>query len=93
MRRGRLVGFLLGGGLLAFGLMGGEYSSWDWWRLRRDLTHERESIQRLQVEIDSLRRWLKALETDSATQERVAREKFGMLRDGEILYRVETPAR
>jgi cell division protein FtsB len=33
------------------------------------------------------------LEHDSATQERAAREKFGMIRDGEILYRVEPAPR
>ncbi|MBI2537005.1 MAG: septum formation initiator family protein, partial [Gemmatimonadetes bacterium] len=31
-----------------------------------------------------------AIERDPATQERVARELFGMIRPGEILYRVET---
>jgi cell division protein FtsB len=47
------------------------------------------AITRLRLEIDSLQKEAEALETDPAAQERVAREAFGMLRPGEILYRVE----
>jgi cell division protein FtsB len=32
------------------------------------------------------------LETDSATIERLARERYGMIRGGEILYRIAEPA-
>ena len=40
--------------------------------------------------VDSLRRYETALEHDPATQERVAREVFGMVRgDKEIVYRVQ----
>ncbi len=53
------------------------------------MTDEHKAILRLEAEIDSLTAWAAALESDSATQERVARERFGMIRNGEILYRVE----
>jgi cell division protein FtsB len=53
------------------------------------VTDEHKAILRLEAEIDSLTAWAAALESDSATQERVARERFGMIRNGEILYRVE----
>ncbi|MDH5805013.1 MAG: septum formation initiator family protein [Gemmatimonadota bacterium] len=72
-----------------FGLMGGEYSTPDWWTMRRNLAFEHEAIERLTAEIDSLRTEAELLETDPVTQERVARERFGMLRQGEKLYRVE----
>ena len=78
---------VLGG--LVFGLLGGEYSTVDWWKLRNQLRAELQAIERLKVEIDSLEKEIEALETDPETQERVAREAFGMLRPGEILYRVE----
>jgi cell division protein FtsB len=42
----------------------------------------------LRAELDSLARIARALETDPAAQERAAREGFGMIRDGEILYRI-----
>jgi cell division protein FtsB len=79
---------LVAGGI-AFGAFGGEYSTLDWWQLRRQVHEQREQITRLRHELDSLRAWADSLETDSATQERRAREKFGMIRDGETLYRVE----
>ncbi len=76
-------------GGLAFGFWRGEYSTLDWWTLRKQVRAERQALGRLEIEIDSLSAWAELLETDPVTQERVAREKFGMLREGEILYRVE----
>jgi cell division protein FtsB len=86
---GRLVALLLIVGGIGFGLWGGLYSTLDWWKLKRRVADEEQAIVRLEAEIDSLTAWAAALESDSATQERVARERFGMIRNGEILYRVE----
>ncbi len=82
---------LLGG--VMFGAMGGEYSSVDWFTLKRQIAAEERAAERLGIEIDSLLRYSRWLETDSATVERVARELFGMIRDGEVLYRVEPSER
>ena len=79
---------ILGG--VTFGFAGGEYGTLDWWQLKRQVRDERAAIERLRAEIDSLQKEAQALERDPMTQERVAREAFGMLRSGEILYRVET---
>jgi len=49
---------------------------------------EQAAIARLRNELDSLARVEQALTTDPATQERVAREVYGMIRPGEILYQV-----
>lgn len=76
-------------GGLTFGFLGGEYGTLDWWQLKREVRDERETLERLKLEIDSLEAYADSLETHPATQERVARERFGMLRPGEILYRVE----
>jgi hypothetical protein len=38
--------------------------------------------------VDSLERLARAIERDPRVQERVARERFGMLRKGEFLYRL-----
>ncbi len=84
----RLVGGLIFVGGLLFAVLGGEYSTSDWWILRKDIDAEREAIARLRVEVDSLAVWATAIETDSATQERVAREHYGMLREGEHAYLV-----
>ena len=88
MNRARIGG--LGGGLilLLVAIFAGEYSTLDWLKLRRQLAFERDSLAVLRASGDSLRRVLTALENDPATQEREARELFGMIRDGEILYRI-----
>jgi cell division protein FtsB len=45
-------------------------------------------VDSLQRQVDSLGRFLRLVKGDSATQERIAREEFGMVRgDKEILYR------
>lgn len=88
MKRSRATA--IGGGvvLVLVALFAGEYSTLDWLKLRRQLAFERDTMQVLRSAVDSLRRVVNALENDPATQERVAREQFGMIRDGEILYRI-----
>ncbi|HWP36657.1 MAG TPA: septum formation initiator family protein [Gemmatimonadales bacterium] len=90
MNRLRIAAVVMAVGGVGFGFAGGEYGTLDWWQLKRDLERERQAVERLDLEIDSLQREAEALERDPVTQERVAREQFGMLRPGEILYRVET---
>ena len=88
MTRTRIAG--LGGAvvLLALAAWGGEYSTADWLTMRRQLAEERDKVAALRVEVDSLAKAAKDLETNPIVQERVAREEFGMIRDGELLYRV-----
>ena len=74
--------------LLALAVWGGEYGTADWLTMRRQLADERARVSQLQTEIDSLATLVKDLETNPVVQERVAREQFGMIRDGEVLYRV-----
>ena len=73
---------------LLFGIEGGEYGTRDWLALRRQARAERALLAGLTREVDSLAGALRRLERDPATQERVAREEFGMVRDGEVLYRL-----
>jgi len=88
VRRTRVAGLVGAVVLLALAVWGGEYSTADWLTMRRQLAEERDKVAVLQVEVDSLAKAAKDLETNPAVQERVAREEFGMIRDGEILYRV-----
>jgi len=85
-RRVLIVAGLLG--LAAFALLGGEYSTFNWLTLRRQVRAEAAAVRELEVEVDSLERALREFESSAAEQERVAREDFGMIRDGEILYRL-----
>jgi len=71
-----------------FAVQGGEYSTRDLYVLHRRTRSLTQKVDSLQRQVDSLGRFLKLLKSDSATQERLAREEFGMVRgDKEILYR------
>lgn len=91
MTRTRLIG--VGAALVLAGLafQAGEYSTLDWLTLRRQRAEERRSVRDLELELDSLQRLARGLEQDSAAQERAAREQFGMIRRGELLYRLVSP--
>ena len=88
MTRTRVAGIAGGIGLVALALWGGEYSTADWMTIRRQLADERARVAALRIELDSLAKLAHDLETNPLVQERVAREQFGMIRDGEVLYRV-----
>ncbi len=90
MTRGQMVATVVVVAGLAFGAFGGEYGTLDWWELKQRVRDERAAIERLKLQLDSLGREADAIERDPATQERAARELFGMIRPGEVLYRVET---
>ncbi len=77
--------------LLYFGIQGGEYATTDLLALRRQEASERAQVQRLRLVVDSLQKEAVAIEHDLRTQERVARERFGMIRRGELLYRLVPP--
>ncbi|HAL54956.1 MAG TPA: hypothetical protein DCP63_00390 [Bacteroidetes bacterium] len=57
------------------------------------LEHERrvmiERVRAAEEETKRLQSYLKALEGDKKTIEKVAREKYGMVREGETVYRVK----
>ena len=77
--------------MAAFAVEGGEYGTLDLLKLKARAREERDSILSLRVQVDSLSRLEKSLRTDPVTQERVAREVYGMLRPGELLYQVVRP--
>lgn len=84
----RVVAVLVIVGALVFAIEGGEFSSLDLVRQRRERAELTRSIDSLQHVVDSLRRYHDKVEHDPATQERIAREVFGMVRgEREILYR------
>jgi cell division protein FtsB len=74
-----------------FAVQGGEYGTADLLTLRRQEASERDQVRRLRQVVDSLQREATAIEHDLRAQERVARERFGMIRRGELLYRLVPP--
>jgi cell division protein FtsB len=87
----RLIWFAVAIGATWFAIQGGEYGTLDLARQRRErirLRHEIDSLTRI---VDSLRRYRQQVLTDPKTQERIAREEFGMVRGKELLYRFAEP--
>jgi cell division protein FtsB len=74
-----------------FALQGGEYSTYDLFRQRQRERMLSQAIDSLQRDVDSLTTLKRLIETDPATQERIAREDFGMIRDKEMLFRFLDP--
>lgn len=75
-----------------FAIQGGEFGTTDLLRQhgqRVRLVREIDSLARV---VDSLRRLKQRILTDPATQERIAREEFGMVRGNELLYRIAEPS-
>ena len=87
---GRLILYALAGGAIYFAIQGGEYGTSDLVKQRMEKRRLTATIDSLTREVDSLRKYRKAVETDPRTQERIAREQWGMVRAGEILYLFDT---
>jgi len=90
----RLAKIMVPGLLLVavyYALFGGEYSVFELNRTRVALEAERVTLIELEAQIDSLVAWSDSLRNDPHTLERVAREQFGMIREGETLYRFAEP--
>ena len=90
MSRAATLGTVIAVLALIYGVMGGEYSTFDWLALRRQERAETRAIARLTAEVDSLKRYARQVQTDRRLMEQLARENFGMIRRGEFLYRLET---
>jgi len=90
---GRIVTVIALAAAVVFAVQGGEYGTLDLFQQRARKQRLLARIDTLQHQIDSLERVKKAVQTDPATQERIAREQFGMVRgDKEILYRLAKPS-
>ena len=86
-----LLWLVVGAAALWFAIQGGEYGTSDLWRQHRQrvrLLREIDSLGRL---VDSLKRYKQRVLADPRTQERIAREEFGMVRAKELLYRIAEP--
>jgi cell division protein FtsB len=84
---GRVVPALLIGVAVYYAVWGGEYSVFDVRTLTIRQQQAEVELVELQRTVDSLRVVEEGLEEDPTTIEAVARERFGMIRDGELLYR------
>jgi cell division protein FtsB len=70
-----------------FAVQGGEYGTTDLFSQRARRATLAAVVDSLRLEVDSLRGYRDAIARDPVVQERIAREEFGMIRTGELLYR------
>jgi cell division protein FtsB len=88
----RIVLALAALGVIMFAVQGGEWSTLDLFRQKSRLARVRHDVDSLKHEVDSLKKYKQAVLTDPVTQEKIAREEFGMVRGNkEILYRYTEP--
>jgi cell division protein FtsB len=74
-----------------FAVQGGEYGTADLLRQHRQRANLEAEIDSLTRVVDSLTRHRARVLNDARTQERIAREEFGMIRGNELLYRFAEP--
>lgn len=72
-------------------VQGGEYGTTDLLRQRRAVRGAQARVDSLERAVAALREQKRLVESDPVTQERIAREEFGMVRPGEVLYRFVDP--
>ena len=84
----RVLALLVLGAAVVFAVQGGEFGTLDLVRQKQERARMNRSIDSLAHVVDSLKRYANLVQHDPATQERIAREVFGMVRGNkEILYR------
>jgi cell division protein FtsB len=83
---------LLWTGTAYYLVLGGQYNVFDVSEMEAARAASTTRVDRLSVRLDSLVHRGDSLESVPAAIERVAREEYGLLRDGEILVRFVRPA-
>jgi cell division protein FtsB len=68
-----------------FAFNGGQHSQREFLALRHREASMRKQMDSIRVVVDSLQLFHDSLVTSPVVQERLARERFGMIRPGEIL--------
>ena len=84
---GRVAWSVFALAMLAVAVEGSEYGTRDVYLQKVRLDRLRAEVELLNVEVDSLRKEVVAVKTSDVRLERIARERYGMVRDREILYR------
>ena len=59
-------------------------------KLHKALKDQNQQIEYYEKEVSQSKQYLEALQNDTATMEKVAREQYLMKRDNEVIYLIET---
>ncbi len=75
--------------VLLFAVEGGEYGTRDVWEGKARVTLRQREVEAMRAEVEALKAELKAVTTDPARLEKIARERYGMVKgDKELLYQL-----
>lgn len=83
----RLLLPIIAGAAVYYAVFGGEHSMIELGSTRSRVKQEQQALDLLRAEVDSLTARADSLRYDPLTLERLVRERHGMIREGEILYR------
>jgi cell division protein FtsL len=89
LRNKRRTIFILAGVFLSSYALFGNHGILTRIQLERQRSEMAAKLQQAEEETKKLQAQIKALESDQKTIEKIAREKYGMARPGETVYRVK----
>jgi cell division protein FtsB/cell division protein DivIC len=84
-----IISLLILGSLTFFG----EKGIFNLLRLRKEVARIKERNLKLEEENQKLKEEVKRLQSDKRYIEEVARKELGMVKEGEIIYRFDTPSK
>lgn len=87
MKLRKLILPVIAGAAVYYAVFGGEYSVFQLRRMEREKVQEKAHLEAVQQENIRLKKRADSLATDPAALERIARERYGMIGKGELLYR------
>ena len=67
-----------------------QFNLFDQFKLNRSLKDKKQQIEYYEKLVPESKAYLEALQTDTTTMEKVAREQYLMKRDNEVIYLIET---
>lgn len=83
--RGLLLGAVL---LLVYVFLLGDYGAYRIWKQKREIAQMEQAIEALHLRQQELKEEADLLKNDPEYIEKIAREEYGMIKRGEIIYRI-----
>ncbi|MFQ6092357.1 MAG: septum formation initiator family protein [bacterium] len=83
--RGLLLGAVL---LLVYVFLLGDYGAYRIWKQKREIAQMEQAIEALHLRQQELKEEADLLKNDPEYIEKIAREEYGMIKRGEIIYRM-----
>jgi len=83
--RGLLLGVVL---FVVYIFLFGDYGAYRMWKQKREIAQLQRTIESLRLRREELKREISLLENDPEYTEKLAREEYGMVKRGEILYKI-----